>query len=191
MVNGAKNFIVIKWGASSRWSSSLYCLMRNSGRMTIGKTRSTLSLKCLMVSFRYIWPFLFFKLRSFHLISVILVTVIFFTNLTVVLAKNANLGFKIKLLNFLEFSPFLDGIMKIFGFRFSSRELYWNLNLFVLFALARNIEPANLDFLYLGLENLFLMFMVYRMGLIGQFINYVNSKAVRSFRLEITIYFES
>ena len=32
----------IKWGASSRSSSSLYCAMRNSDEMTIRKTRSTL-----------------------------------------------------------------------------------------------------------------------------------------------------
>ena len=55
----------------------------------------------------------------------------FVHKLTVVMAKNTNLGFKIKLLNFLEFSLFLDRIMKIFGFRFCSRELYWNL--FLLF----------------------------------------------------------
>ena len=32
----------LKWGASSRRSSPLYCLMRNSNGMTIGKTRPTL-----------------------------------------------------------------------------------------------------------------------------------------------------
>ena len=32
----------VKWGASSWWSSSLYCLMRNSDRMTAGKVHSTL-----------------------------------------------------------------------------------------------------------------------------------------------------
>ena len=32
----------IKFGTSSRWSSSLYCSMRNSGGMTIGKTHPTL-----------------------------------------------------------------------------------------------------------------------------------------------------
>ena len=31
-----------KWGASSRWWSSLYCLMRNSDLMTIGKMYPTL-----------------------------------------------------------------------------------------------------------------------------------------------------
>ena len=31
----------IKFGTSSRWSSSLYCTMRNSGGMTIGKTHPT------------------------------------------------------------------------------------------------------------------------------------------------------
>ena len=30
----------LNWGASSRWSSSLYCLMQNSDEMTIGKTPS-------------------------------------------------------------------------------------------------------------------------------------------------------
>ena len=30
------------WGASSRWSSPLYCLMWNPGEMTIGKTQPTL-----------------------------------------------------------------------------------------------------------------------------------------------------
>ena len=33
----------VKWGASSRWSSSLYCSMRNSDQMTIGNTHPTLS----------------------------------------------------------------------------------------------------------------------------------------------------
>ena len=33
---------IIKWGVSSRWSSSLYCPMRNSGQMTIGRTHPTL-----------------------------------------------------------------------------------------------------------------------------------------------------
>ena len=32
----------VKWGASSRWSSSLHCPMRNSSEMTIGDTHSTL-----------------------------------------------------------------------------------------------------------------------------------------------------
>ena len=32
----------VKWSASSWWWSSLYCSMRNSGEMTIGKTRPTL-----------------------------------------------------------------------------------------------------------------------------------------------------
>ena len=35
-------FNPVKWGASSRWSSSLYCPVQNSGQMTIGKTHSTL-----------------------------------------------------------------------------------------------------------------------------------------------------
>ena len=32
----------MKWGASSRWSVSLYCSMRNSDEITIGKTHPTL-----------------------------------------------------------------------------------------------------------------------------------------------------
>jgi len=32
----------LKWSASSRWSSSLYCLMRNSDEMTFGMTHPTL-----------------------------------------------------------------------------------------------------------------------------------------------------
>ena len=35
--------VSLKWGAASRWSSSLYCPMRNSDEMTIGKTHPTLS----------------------------------------------------------------------------------------------------------------------------------------------------
>ena len=35
--------LAIKWGASSRWSSSLYCPMRDSDEMTIWKMYSTLS----------------------------------------------------------------------------------------------------------------------------------------------------
>ena len=37
-----KEVTIIKWGASSRWSSSLYCPMRNSDQMAIGKTHPTL-----------------------------------------------------------------------------------------------------------------------------------------------------
>ena len=33
---------VPQWGASFRWSYSLYCLMRTSEQFTIGKTRPTL-----------------------------------------------------------------------------------------------------------------------------------------------------
>ena len=33
---------ILKWGASSRWSSSLYRPKRNSDQMTIGNTRTTL-----------------------------------------------------------------------------------------------------------------------------------------------------
>ena len=33
---------IIKWGASSLWSSTLYCLMRKSDQMTIVKTHPTL-----------------------------------------------------------------------------------------------------------------------------------------------------
>ena len=36
------NIDQVKWSASSRRSSSLYCLMRNSDKMTIGKTHPTL-----------------------------------------------------------------------------------------------------------------------------------------------------
>ena len=39
--NGIK-YHVIKWGASFRWSSSLYYPMRNSDEMTIRKTHFTL-----------------------------------------------------------------------------------------------------------------------------------------------------
>ena len=37
-----ENSNTLKWGASSRWSSSLYGSMRNSGQMTIGKMHTTL-----------------------------------------------------------------------------------------------------------------------------------------------------
>ena len=40
--------LLIKWGASTRQSSSLYCPMRNSDQFTIGKTHSTLI--CLLIS---------------------------------------------------------------------------------------------------------------------------------------------
>ena len=33
---------IIKWGASSQWSTSLYCSMRNSAKLTTGKMHSTL-----------------------------------------------------------------------------------------------------------------------------------------------------
>ena len=33
--------IALKWGASSRWASTLYCTMRYSGQMAIGKTQPT------------------------------------------------------------------------------------------------------------------------------------------------------
>ena len=55
-------------------------------------------------------------------------------------------------------------------------------NSFALFASERNMEPPNLDFFDLGLENLFLMFMVYIKGLVGKFIRYVNSSAVKNYR---------
>ena len=55
-------------------------------------------------------------------------------------------------------------------------------NSFALFASERNMEPPNLDFFDLGLENLFLMFMVYRLGLAGKLFSYVNSTAVKYFR---------
>ena len=38
-------FSVLKWGASSRWSSSLYFPMRNSDEMTTGKTHPTLQIE--------------------------------------------------------------------------------------------------------------------------------------------------
>ena len=75
--------------------------------------------------------------------------------------------------------------MKTFGLLFCSKNLY--LNLFLLFALASIMEPPNLDCFYFGLENLFLMLMVYPMGLVERFISYVNSKAVKYFRLAIMI----
>ena len=37
---------VLKWGASSRWSSSLNCHIRKSGQITIGKTHPTLVTSC-------------------------------------------------------------------------------------------------------------------------------------------------
>ena len=40
--------LLIKWGAFTRQSSSLYCPMRNSDQFTIGKTHSTLI--CLPIS---------------------------------------------------------------------------------------------------------------------------------------------
>ena len=36
--------LLVKWGASSRWSSSLYCSMQNPVQMTTGKTHLTLML---------------------------------------------------------------------------------------------------------------------------------------------------
>ena len=47
---------VLKWGASSRWSSSLNCHIRKSGQITIGKTHPTLILWKLynMIYFVYI-----------------------------------------------------------------------------------------------------------------------------------------
>ena len=50
------------------------------------------------------------------------------------------------------------------------------------------MEPSNLDFFDLGLENLFLMLMVNIKELIGKIIIHVNSSAVKEFRLEITVY---
>ena len=37
-----KYVFLIRWGASSRWFSSLYCSMRNSDQMTIPKAHPTL-----------------------------------------------------------------------------------------------------------------------------------------------------
>ena len=42
--NNEKGTGFIKWRASSRWSSCLYCPMQNSDQMTIGKTHPSLSL---------------------------------------------------------------------------------------------------------------------------------------------------
>ena len=50
------------------------------------------------------------------------------------------------------------------------------------FASERNMEPPNLDFSDFGLENFVVMFMVYRMGLVGKLVNYGNSTAVKYFR---------
>ena len=50
------------------------------------------------------------------------------------------------------------------------------------FASERNMEPPNLDFFDFGLENFVVMFMVYRMGLVGKLVNYGNSTAVKYFR---------
>ena len=43
---GLGEYKIIKWGACSRWSLSLYCSKRNSDQMTIRKTRTTLAM-CL------------------------------------------------------------------------------------------------------------------------------------------------
>ena len=53
---------------------------------------------------------------------------------------------------------------------------------FVSFASERNMEPPNLDFFDFELENVVLMFMVYRMGLVGKLVNYGSSTAVKYFR---------
>ena len=50
------------------------------------------------------------------------------------------------------------------------------------FASERNMEPPNLDFSDFGLENFVVMFMVYRLGLVGRFFGYVISKAGKYFR---------
>ena len=51
--NRYESALSIKWGASSRWSSSLFCLMRNSDKMTIGKMHPTL--KHLIWTVRFIF----------------------------------------------------------------------------------------------------------------------------------------
>ena len=50
------------------------------------------------------------------------------------------------------------------------------------FASERNMEPPNLDFSDFGLENFVVMFMIYRLGLVGRFFSYVISKAGKYFR---------
>ena len=45
----------------------------------------------------------------------------------------------------------------------------------------RNMESPNLDFFDFGLDFI-LMFMIYRMGLFGQFLSFVNSTAVKYVR---------
>lgn len=44
------------------------------------------------------------------------------------------------------------------------------------------MEPPNLDFSDFVFEIFILLFMVYKMRLVGQFINYINSEAVKCFR---------
>jgi len=46
----------LKWGAFSRWSSSLYCPMQNSDKMTIGKMQPTLYF-CINRRFCQKWCF--------------------------------------------------------------------------------------------------------------------------------------
>ena len=56
----------VKWGASSRWLSSLYCPMRNSDQMTIGKTRST-----LVYTAQNLHILILFKLFGFRTIELV------------------------------------------------------------------------------------------------------------------------
>ena len=37
----------VNWAAFSRWSSSQYCIMRNSDEMTVGETHPTVSAKII------------------------------------------------------------------------------------------------------------------------------------------------
>ena len=48
--NGPTRKGKIKWGASSRWSLSLYCLRRNTDHMTTGNTYTTLFRLLLLIS---------------------------------------------------------------------------------------------------------------------------------------------
>ena len=41
----------VKWGASSRWSSSVFCLVWNPGQMTIEKTHSSLLMRIIFIPF--------------------------------------------------------------------------------------------------------------------------------------------
>ena len=49
-LNRELDFVQVKWGAFFRWSSTHYCLVWNTGQMTIGKTHPT-----LRELFKYNW----------------------------------------------------------------------------------------------------------------------------------------